>query len=140
MGESSGINTLICYTGGHIYTEDGQILSCDEETDLIYLRNRYYSLSVGQFITEDPAKDGTNWYVYCRNNPIKFVDPLGLAPYDHFSSEDEAAADFGLYIGEKSFELEEELAAYIYEGVDQDNKKYYYDDDPRNDLPTHEER
>lgn len=27
MGESSGINTLICYTGGHINTEDGQILS-----------------------------------------------------------------------------------------------------------------
>ena len=51
----------------------------DEETDLIYLRNRYYSPSVGQFITEDPAKDGTNWYVYCGNNPIMFVDPLGLA-------------------------------------------------------------
>lgn len=50
----------------------------DEETDLIYLRNRYYSPIVGQFITEDPAKDGTNWYVYCRNNPIMHVDPWGL--------------------------------------------------------------
>lgn len=50
----------------------------DEETDLIYLRNRYYSPTVGQFITEDPAKDGTNWYVYCRNNPIMHVDPWGL--------------------------------------------------------------
>ena len=26
----------------------------------------------------DPAKDGTNWYVYCNNNPINYVDPLGL--------------------------------------------------------------
>ena len=50
----------------------------DEETDLIYLRNRYYSPSVGQFITEDPVKDGTNWYAYCGNNSVMFVDPLGL--------------------------------------------------------------
>ena len=112
----------------------------DEKTGFTYLRARYYDPSMGRFITEDPIHDGINWYAYCGNNPVVFIDPLGLAPYDHFSSEDEAAADFGLYIGEKSFELEEELAAYIYEGVDQDNKKYYYYDDPRNDLPTHEER
>ena len=42
-----------------------------------YLRNRYYSPSIGRFITEDPIKDGLNWYVYCGNNPIKFVDYSG---------------------------------------------------------------
>ena len=36
----------------------------DTETDLIYLRNRYYNSSNGRFITEDPIKDGLNWYVY----------------------------------------------------------------------------
>ncbi|MGN0179061.1 MAG: RHS repeat-associated core domain-containing protein, partial [Monoglobaceae bacterium] len=50
----------------------------DAESGLIYLRNRYYDPSVGRFISEDPAKDGSNWYAYCGNNPVMFVDPLGL--------------------------------------------------------------
>ena len=32
----------------------------------------------GRFITEDPAKDGLNWYSYCGGNPVNFVDPWGL--------------------------------------------------------------
>ena len=52
----------------------------DAESGLIYLRNRYYDPQTGRFITEDPAKDGTNWYVYCGNNPVMFVDPSGLIP------------------------------------------------------------
>jgi hypothetical protein len=27
----------------------------------------------------DPARDGLNWYVYCENNPVKYVDPDGCA-------------------------------------------------------------
>jgi len=50
----------------------------DAETGLIYLRNRYYDTSVGRFISENPIRDGLNWYVYCGNNPVSFVDPLGL--------------------------------------------------------------
>ncbi|WP_337399150.1 RHS repeat-associated core domain-containing protein, partial [Congzhengia sp.] len=50
----------------------------DEETGFIYLRNRYYDPSIGRFISEDPANSGSNWYVYCENNPVKFVDPWGL--------------------------------------------------------------
>ncbi len=50
----------------------------DEETGFIYLRNRYYDPSIGRFITEDPANDGNNWYIYCGNNPVIFIDPLGL--------------------------------------------------------------
>ena len=50
----------------------------DQETGFIYLRNRYYDNSTGRFITEDPIKDGLNWYVYCGNNPIRYIDPFGL--------------------------------------------------------------
>jgi len=50
----------------------------DEETGLIYLRNRYYDPSIGRFITEDPIKDGFNWYTYCGNNPVNRWDPWGL--------------------------------------------------------------
>jgi hypothetical protein len=27
----------------------------------------------------DPIQDGRNWYAYCENNPLKFVDPTGHA-------------------------------------------------------------
>ena len=30
-------------------------------------------------ITEDPIKDGLNWYAYCGNNPVNRIDPWGLA-------------------------------------------------------------
>ena len=49
----------------------------DAESGFIYLRNRYYEPSIGRFITEDPVRDGTNWYVYCENNPVMYTDPTG---------------------------------------------------------------
>lgn len=59
----------------------------DLESGLIYLRARMYDAETGRFINEDPVKDGTNWYVYCENNPIIFVDIWGLKP-----TKEEAAA------------------------------------------------
>ncbi|HIW56983.1 MAG TPA: hypothetical protein H9685_02245 [Firmicutes bacterium] len=72
----------------------------DEESGLIYLRNRYYNPEIGRFITEDPywnvnnmiyGEDGnngvpsyasiaqsSNLYVYCMSEPVNFADPLGL--------------------------------------------------------------
>jgi RHS repeat-associated protein len=52
----------------------------DEETGYTYLRNRYYDSDKGRFINEDPIKSGLNWYTYCENNPVMFIDPLGLEP------------------------------------------------------------
>ena len=54
----------------------------DNETDSIYLRARYYSPSLGRFTTEDPAKDGDNWYSYCAGNPVNGWDPSGLFDYN----------------------------------------------------------
>ena len=50
----------------------------DDETESVYLRARYYSPVLGRFITEDPIRDGLNWYTYCGANPILFVDIFGL--------------------------------------------------------------
>ncbi len=52
----------------------------DTETNLIYLRARYYNPDIQRFVAEDPIRDGFNWYVYANNNPVIFVDPLGLIP------------------------------------------------------------
>ena len=52
----------------------------DAETGKLYLRARYYEPTIGRFMSEDPAHDGLNWYVYCENNPIKYWDPSGNSP------------------------------------------------------------
>ena len=49
----------------------------DNETGYVYLRARYYAPTLGRFISEDTAKDGYNWYVYCGNDPVNYVDPSG---------------------------------------------------------------
>jgi RHS repeat-associated protein len=61
-------------TPGYEYTGKKR----DSSTGLYYFGARYYDPEIGRFITEDPAKDGDNWLVYCRNNPLKYVDPTGL--------------------------------------------------------------
>ena len=123
-------NTPFGYCGEYVDSESGNV----------YLRNRYYDPALGRFITEDPAQDGLNWYVYAGNNPVIMIDPWGLAPFDHFSSADDAAADFGLYIGQKSIDIEEEFFSFIFMDVDEDGNEYFYYDEPRNDYETHEER
>ena len=70
---SSAFQNEICYTGG-IY---------DETTGLYYLNARYYDPENGRFLTEDTYRgelnepDTLHLYVYCKNNPINYVDPSG---------------------------------------------------------------
>jgi RHS repeat-associated protein len=52
----------------------------DSDSGLKLLGHRYYDSSTGRFLSRDIAKDGGNWYQYCRNNPARFVDSSGLAP------------------------------------------------------------
>jgi hypothetical protein len=37
-----------------------------------------YDAELGRFVSEDPARDGANWYVYAGGNPGNAVDPWGL--------------------------------------------------------------
>ncbi len=52
----------------------------DIETGLYYYRARYYNPHIGRFMQTDPVgyDAGINWYLYCGNNPVAFVDPSGL--------------------------------------------------------------
>jgi RHS repeat-associated protein len=51
-----------------------------DNTGLDYFGARFYDPEVGRFITPDPAKVGSNWYAYCNNNPLDYIDPNGKYP------------------------------------------------------------
>ena len=56
----------------------------DEETGLNYNMGRYYNPKLGRYMTPDPVggspnnPQSFNQYPYVENNPINYVDPLGL--------------------------------------------------------------
>ena len=51
----------------------------DPDTQMYYFNARWYDPETGRFASEDPARDGVNWYAYVGNNPLKWVDPTGLS-------------------------------------------------------------
>lgn len=57
-----------------------------------YYRNRVLDPNTGRFTSEDPLGfvDGASRYVYCANNPVHIIDPMGLAWYDdwHYGDRD----------------------------------------------------
>jgi len=61
----------------------------DKESGLYYYRARYYDSNTGRFMQKDPLKtelkEGKNLYAYCGNNPVNFVDPLGLYTFKWFT-------------------------------------------------------
>ena len=65
----------------------------DAESGLVYLRARMYDSETGRFMSEDPAKAEFNWYVYCHNNSIKYIDPTGLDVYYFVNTEFKKEAD-----------------------------------------------
>jgi RHS repeat-associated protein len=64
------------------YTYTGR--EWDRETGLYYYRARYYDPKAGRFLSEDPIgiAGGIDLYAYARNNPVKFMDPMGLFTYN----------------------------------------------------------
>ncbi len=71
-----------------IYYDNHKFTGKEEDgTGLYYYGARYYDKSLGRWISPDPASypsdlrlndpQSFNPYVYCRNNPLKYVDPDG---------------------------------------------------------------
>ena len=58
------------FAGGWGYQED-------PDSGLKLLGHRYYDPSTGRFLTRDSARHGRNWYGYCANNPLSWVDSDG---------------------------------------------------------------
>ena len=63
----------------------------EDNTGLYYFGKRYYNPVIGRFITKDSfggyiyVPQSMNGYLYCMNNPQKYIDPtgnLGVTPTD----------------------------------------------------------
>lgn len=78
MNESSLNAMTLNYTEIPISLVDKEL----DDTNLYYFNQRYYDSTIGRFINVDPIQDGTNWYIYCSNNPLNMVDPTGLKALD----------------------------------------------------------
>jgi RHS repeat-associated protein len=54
-----------------------------DQSELLYLRARYYDPKTGRFVSKDKYKgevtdpSSQNSYAYCGNNPVNYVDPSG---------------------------------------------------------------
>lgn len=62
------------------------------------------------FITQDPARDGSNWYGYCGQNPLSFIDTTGLFYYTEN--------------GQKSSSAHKNTQVYIFRSSDGTGNKF----------------
>jgi RHS repeat-associated protein len=53
----------------------------DLVTGMYDYRYRDYRAENGRFTTEDPIRDGANWFVYVNNDPVNWIDLWGLNAY-----------------------------------------------------------
>lgn len=79
--------------------------SYDDVLGIYFAEARFYDPESRVFISEDPIKDGDNWYQYCNSNPATYWDPTGL-----FWSEVIRAFGYGMLRSEvEEIEYEEEI-------------------------------
>jgi len=88
----------------------------DVETGTVYLRFRHYNPRLGRFTQPDPywgvhnmrdciwsITQAANLYVYTMNNPVTFIDPLGLAVWlihGTWDTPDTWSQDFRNWVGD----------------------------------------
>ena len=70
-----------------------------DPTGLVYLVERYYDPTTGQFLTVDPAVSLTQApYSYANDDPVNESDPLGLWGWNPISDVTQAAGDVGHFV------------------------------------------
>ena len=57
----------------------GSVRSVTDKYGAVKTRSRPNS---ARFTTIDLIRDGSNWFSYVVNDPINYIDPFGLTPFD----------------------------------------------------------
>jgi len=70
-----GINTDPTATPHQYIGKLGYYL--DHASGLQLLTQRYYDSVVGRFVSEDPVREGTGWFLYVLDRPAASIDPSG---------------------------------------------------------------
>lgn len=112
----------------------------DDMTGLYCYEFRYYAPFIGNWLSPDPLGpvDGLNLYRFVHNNPIRFVDPLGLETspiesrvgtltrreYDRLHDPNETASSLNADLGPRAAELSGSPGTFAWSSVDQE---WYWD-------------
>jgi len=110
----SGIDNRSNFTG----------YSWDEVLGLYYAQMRLYDAENHRFVSVDPQKDGSNWYVYCGNDGVNCTDVTGLVTrYDYIvidenpeKLKDQSKTQYGYILIDELVEilLKYNIQAYVY--------------------------
>ncbi len=79
--EPFGVTTLRTETVSSASGYLGESGVMTDESELLYMRNRFYDPEIGRFLSVDPiglSGGDFNLYRYVRNSPVDHSDPLGL--------------------------------------------------------------
>jgi len=87
---------------------------------LVFAPFRVYDPETGRWPSRDPIGEngGINLYGYVGNNPVNWMDPLGLAPGDSYPNVDAAAMDAMRDIYHQSVAEDREYAGELYRKKD----------------------
>jgi RHS repeat-associated protein len=112
------------YPFGSVLNEQGQTNDYkftgkeSDKTGLQYFGARYYDSQTGRFTQVDPLGPG---YAYAANNPMKFVDPTGMAIKIHDNGREEKKFAFSIFeelVGPGQLSMTHENGKYHLKALD----------------------
>jgi hypothetical protein len=82
---------------------------------------RDYKPEAARFTTEDPVRDGANWFAYVNNDPVNWVDPWGLSASDRENSIIDIVINTWNSVIEFAAYVWHNVTEWHYEGRDEKN-------------------
>lgn len=71
----------------------------DQQTGLYAFGKRYLDPQTARWMSPDPAMQAEDPYSYANNNPLRYVDPNGLDPFDTIKKVDEVGLSYAKGVG-----------------------------------------